>query len=109
MMGFPMEIGRVVHSRAGRDRGRALVVVALEGEDFVRVADGDLRKLDGPKRKKAKHLRGTPLVLTDIAGRIGQGKPVLDAEIRKALEEAGYRRDHRELACEEGEASGKGR
>lgn len=109
MMPFPMEPGRVVYSRAGRDRGRAMMILSREDEFFVHVADGDLRKLESPKKKKVKHLRATPQVFHEIIAQMQEGKPVVDADIRNALEKAGYRRDHRELACKEGEFDGEGR
>ena len=43
--------GQLVHSKAGRDKTRTLAVLAVE-EQMLLLADGDLRKLDNPKRKK---------------------------------------------------------
>ena len=54
--------GMVVRSRAGRDAGRWLVITALEG-NYALLADGDLRSLQKPKRKKLMHLAGTKAVL----------------------------------------------
>ena len=52
-----VEIGDVVVSRAGRDQGKYYAVIARESEDFVLLADGDLRKLDRLKRKRVKHVK----------------------------------------------------
>lgn len=54
--------GMVVRSRAGRDAGRFCVIVRLEGA-FALIADGDLRRLAAPKRKKLMHLAKTNTVL----------------------------------------------
>ena len=43
----------------GRDRKRLFCVVGVCDEDFVLLANGDLRKLDRPKRKRLKHLKFT--------------------------------------------------
>ena len=43
--------GQLVRSKAGRDKTRTLAVLAVE-EQMLLLADGDLRKLDNPKRKK---------------------------------------------------------
>jgi ribosomal protein L14E/L6E/L27E len=51
---YTPEIGRVVISNAGRDKGRRLVITAV-GE-YITVADGKERKLSHPKRKNPKHL-----------------------------------------------------
>lgn len=48
-------VGRIVIAKAGRDKGRALVIVQIVDDAYVRVADGDLRRLEKPKLKKVKH------------------------------------------------------
>lgn len=53
-----MKIGSVVRSTAGRDQGRELVVLEMQGE-YLLLADGKVRKLACPKRKKRKHLADT--------------------------------------------------
>ena len=55
-----MEIveGSIVRSIAGRDKGSLFIVISREG-DYVYLANGELRKVDRPKRKKLKHLQGT--------------------------------------------------
>ncbi len=57
-------IGRIVCSKAGRDKGYFMVVVKIEG-DFLYVADGKERPLERPKRKNAKHLILTNTVLAN--------------------------------------------
>ncbi|MDR3552613.1 MAG: RNA-binding protein [Clostridia bacterium] len=55
-----MEIGlnAVVLSLKGRDSGKLFVVVGLEADvNYVRIADGRLRSLQKPKKKKLKHLK----------------------------------------------------
>ena len=54
--------GQLVRSKAGRDKTRTLAVLAVEGQMLL-VADGDLRKLDNPKRKKMQHVAPTTTVL----------------------------------------------
>jgi len=50
--------GSVVKSIAGHDKDRFYVVVRLEG-DFAFIADGKIRKLEAPKKKRIKHLAPT--------------------------------------------------
>ncbi|MBQ4119746.1 MAG: KOW domain-containing RNA-binding protein [Clostridia bacterium] len=57
-------IGRIVCSKAGRDKGYFMVIVKTEG-NFLYVADGKERKLERPKRKNAKHLTFTNTVLAN--------------------------------------------
>ena len=47
--------GRIVCSRAGRDKGKWMVVVKEEGS-FLYVCDGKERPLERPKRKNVKHV-----------------------------------------------------
>ena len=54
--------GQLVRSKAGRDKTRTLAVLAVDGPMLL-VADGDLRKLDNPKRKKMQHVAPTTTVL----------------------------------------------
>lgn len=78
-------IGRVVRSRAGRDKGRYALIVAFADGEHVLVADGSLRKFHAPKKKKLKHLFLRPEKAEAITAQLEAGKPVLDADIRKAL------------------------
>ncbi len=57
-------VGSIVCSKAGRDKGRFFAVLSLE-DDYVYIADGDLRKCDNPKRKKRKHLALTATVFSE--------------------------------------------
>ena len=57
------EIGCVVQSTAGRDKGKLLAVVAIES-DSVFVCDGKERPLQRPKRKNPCHLLLSGLRLT---------------------------------------------
>ena len=82
-------LGQVVRSKAGRDRDKVFVVVGFEGEQYLRIADGDLRKVDKPKKKKIKHLAKTGIVLQEIAEKLRSGKKVTNAELRKSLENLG--------------------
>lgn len=49
--------GQAAISLAGRDKGRAFLIVEILDEGYVAIADGQLRKIDKPKRKKLKHLK----------------------------------------------------
>ena len=44
-------LGQVVLSKAGKDSGSFYAVV-LEEKDFAYIADGRLRKVEKPKRKR---------------------------------------------------------
>lgn len=46
-------------SKAGRDKSRSLIVLETVDENHVLLVDGDLRKLERPKKKKVIHLQKT--------------------------------------------------
>lgn len=81
----PIVIGSVVFSRAGRDKGRFFLVSEIVDDAYVRLTDGDVRKLDKPKLKKVRHLKNTGDVLDGIAEKIEKGVKIYDAEVFSAL------------------------
>ena len=85
MSRIPIEPGRAVCSIAGRDRGKRLVVLSVDG-GYACVADGDLRKVEKPKKKKMRHLKATAEYFSNIAEIVTEGKLPSNAEIRKCLQ-----------------------
>ncbi len=83
-----MEIveGSIVRSIAGRDKGSLFIVISREG-DYVYLANGELRKVDRPKRKKLKHLQGTKTVSEFVQNKLAAVGKVTNSEVRKALAE----------------------
>ena len=82
-MSVEVTIGDLVVSRAGRDKGRPFVVLSTE-ENYVYLVDGDLRKLDRPKKKKRMHVKPYPrkgVCRMEFA----EGQPLCDADIRKRI------------------------
>lgn len=83
-----MEIveGSVVRSIAGRDKGDLFIVLQREGE-YTYLANGELRKIDRPKKKKLKHLQGTNYVSEFVQNKLNVSGKVTNSEVRKALAE----------------------
>lgn len=79
-----IEPGRVVLSKAGRDAGRRMLVLSVQDE-YAYVVDGDLRKVETPKKKKMKHIKATVALFPTISAMIEEGKRPSDAEIRNIL------------------------
>jgi len=80
------ELGRIVISKAGRDAGRKFVIVRVIDESYVEISDGDLRKIEKPKKKKIKHLNITNCRLEILAEKLKNKERITNAEIRKLLE-----------------------
>lgn len=81
-----LQKGQVVKSKAGRDKSRVFVIVDIIDDSFVLIADGDLRKLSSPKKKKIKHLVIYNTVLEEFANMLKSNEKINDATVRKLLE-----------------------
>ena len=57
-------IGRIVCSKAGRDKGKFMVVVGSD-KNCLLVCDGKERPLSRPKKKNVKHLAATNSILDE--------------------------------------------
>ena len=55
------EKGMVVRAKAGRDKGKFLVILEIQG-GYALIADGRRRRVERPKRKKLIHLAPTKTV-----------------------------------------------
>ena len=76
-----MNVGQIVFSKRGRDKGQAMIVIAVDGE-YAYLVDGRLRPLGKPKKKKVKHIQPTNEV---VALDLSCGRDLQDADIRKYL------------------------
>ena len=80
------QIADLVISLSGRDKNRIFMVTEVLDSNYVLIADGSLRKLETPKKKKIKHLEKTHLVLNErLLQKISEGKKITNAELRKAI------------------------
>ena len=68
-------MGSVVRSVAGRDRKRVFLVVGTDGEGSgarLLTVDGNLRRVNSPKRKNPGHVRVIGQLSEDETVRIGE-------------------------------------
>ena len=70
--------GLLVRSKAGHDTGKVYIIVESTRE-YVLVADGRIRTLANPKKKKFKHLQ--------IINRVYPIESMDDVQIRRILKE----------------------
>lgn len=77
--------GQIVISKAGRDKGKMLVILNVIGEKAF-LADGKNRKTEQPKTKKKKHIQTVNYIDIDIANKLQNNEKVSNIDIRKALE-----------------------
>ena len=81
-----IRVGSKVRSIAGRDKGYDFLVLKADTQ-YAYVADGRLRKVENPKKKKLKHLQASSAVSVNIAEKLAAASEVTNAEVRKALAE----------------------
>jgi hypothetical protein len=79
-------ISDIVKSLKGRDAGREFFVTAEDGE-YVYLADGRLRRIESPKKKKKKHVLRAEGSDSRAAEKLRSGEKVTNAELRRALSE----------------------
>ncbi len=79
------KIGQLVCSKCGRDRGNFYLVFEIIDDKFVYLVDGNKRRMENPKRKNVKHLRGFPEVAEELAEKWEAGKLVSNSEVRRVI------------------------
>ena len=78
--------GMIVRSKAGRDKGDLFIVLRTE-DNYAYIANGILRKVERPKKKKLMHLQLSGYVSSLIKDKLEAAKEVENFEVRKALAE----------------------
>ena len=78
-------LGRLVKSTAGRDCGRFFVVVGRIDEKYILLADGDLRPMEAPKKKKLKHIDDMNIRSEELKERLLRREHIQNAELRKII------------------------
>ncbi|KJS22760.1 MAG: hypothetical protein VR72_04310 [Clostridiaceae bacterium BRH_c20a] len=77
--------GQLVKSRAGRDKDQVYLIFDWD-QEYIYVVDGDIRRIQNPKKKNIRHLWYTDKVADKIRERLESGSKVTNADIREALE-----------------------
>ncbi|MDD4568760.1 MAG: KOW domain-containing RNA-binding protein [Tepidanaerobacteraceae bacterium] len=80
-------LGQLAKSIVGRDKGRFMIVVDIIDKDYVCVVDGDLRRVENPKKKKIKHLKLSSKKAEYIAEKLNNKRKIYNQEVKKALKE----------------------
>ena len=79
--------GEIVFSKAGRDKDKPFVVMKVIDAQYVFLADGRLRRVDQPKKKKIKHLLKSGHVASYIQQKLDAGVKVTNPDLKRALAE----------------------
>jgi len=79
-------IGRVVYSKQGRDSKKDFIVIGVINNDYVYIADGSLRTVEKPKKKKVKHLIFTDRIAEEIRDLVLNGQMISNSKIKRFLQ-----------------------
>ncbi|NLM04241.1 MAG: RNA-binding protein [Clostridiales bacterium] len=85
MIDEDINIGQVVRSTKGRDKGKYFIVIGKLDDNHLLIVDGDIRKIEKPKKKKVKHLMKLDIISTETIERLNSNKEITNAFIRKEL------------------------
>lgn len=80
-----LTIGQIVISKAGRDKGKTFVIMGFTNE-YVYLTDGNIRKVDKPKKKKIKHIQKTNIIEETVQNKLSNDLKISNSEIRKIIQ-----------------------
>ncbi len=80
-----VEIGQIVVSKAGRDKGKYMMVYKILGTNYVYVTDGDNRTIDNPKKKNIRHLQKTKLISKELAKKLKSKSKTVNVDIKNEI------------------------
>lgn len=78
-------LGQIVVSKAGRDAGKKFIILKVIDDMYVQISDGDLRRVEKPKKKKIKHLEITGEIAETIEEKLRKNNRITNPEVRKVL------------------------
>lgn len=79
-------IGMMARSLAGHDRGKIYLVLS-EDAGYVYLADGKIRTVDRPKKKKKIHIQIDHWILPEIEELKSTGRQIQNSDVIRAIKE----------------------
>jgi len=86
-----IKLGQYVKSIKGRDMNYIFIVSAIIDGKYVKVVDGDLRKVSNPKVKNIKHLQVIDKVSQVVNEALKNGKKISDLMIKQEVIKLGLK------------------
>ena len=81
-----LAVGQYVKSKAGRDHDRIYLILDIVDDNFVLLVDGNLRKIDSPKLKKARHLVKINQISTAFSDALSAGIKPDDSMVKREID-----------------------
>ena len=82
--------GMFAVSKAGHDKGKLYIIIEEENE-YVYLADGRLKPVEAPKKKKKKHIQIIKTTDEKIALYIEEKKQISNEVVKRAVKEYEHR------------------
>ncbi|MGJ9384531.1 RNA-binding protein [Salipaludibacillus neizhouensis] len=79
------QVGELVRILNGRDKEQFACIIEILDERFIRIADGDKRKVDRAKRKNLQHVERMNIVVPEVKNSIVETGRVTNAKLRFAI------------------------
>jgi len=79
------QLGQIVRIVRGKDSGKHAVIINVEDQRFVWIADGGKRKFDHPKKKNLNHLELLEVVSSEVVESLRDSSRVTNGKLRFAL------------------------
>lgn len=95
MKDVKLDVGQLVCSIAGRDKGNLYLIWKMGDDNNLWVVDGVNRKVEKPKKKNIKHLKELPYFSGFINEKIKLGERVTNSDIQRSITE--YRERNNEV------------
>ncbi|WP_313134934.1 KOW domain-containing RNA-binding protein [Anaerocolumna sp.] len=78
------EVGEIVISKAGHDKGEHFVIVKSDSE-YVYLVDGVFRTVDRPKKKNKKHVQLVHFRDNNFIKKYANDEKITNEEIKKVI------------------------
>ncbi|MDU6263643.1 MAG: KOW domain-containing RNA-binding protein [Anaerocolumna aminovalerica] len=78
------EVGEIVISKAGHDKGEHFVIVKSDSE-YVYLVDGVFRTVDRPKKKNKKHVQLVHFKDSNVIKKYVNNEKITNEEIKRAI------------------------
>ena len=80
-----MKLGQIVLSKCGRDKNKYFIVIGIDqNEEYIYLADGLVRKIDKPKKKKIRHV--FPIDIDEeLSTKLYNDAKICNSELKKLL------------------------
>lgn len=78
------EVGMLAKALAGHDFGKLYVIVGVD-DDYVYLADGKIRTMEKPKKKKKKHVQLIKETQQTVIDKIRNNEKIQNEDIKRII------------------------